>query len=363
MLGSARWCLLLCLRQALAWQPWCTQTWQNCSSVRKCCDLSAACYEMDGTWATCMKTPCETGIHGKDPDPIRNRTNWTCRELLPEYGDQCRPGFVEDLTNGVKGCVRPTEPPLMTFYMYRATDWKKVPLSEGINAANAPGLMYYLHNEVAGHCPRKFGITRVIRYKVTTRATKELYADAQKNFGLFLQFDAAQCTNPRCKLMIDKYGYIPGCTENPHSIANYGPLGKWYSLPGQCPFSRFWEKNQTCREEEPGGFCKYPPTGERDCTFSIDWQGEITMDELTGIWNYDWWCKQPEHNEYDKLTDKGTWTNFWDGIHDPGKDAWRLARFKNIFAGKYPQWPSDLGEPVCDGTWFEGDKPPKIQAG
>ena len=27
-------------------------------------------------------------------------------------------------------------------------------------------LRWYLHSEVVGHCPRKFGIVRILRYKV-----------------------------------------------------------------------------------------------------------------------------------------------------------------------------------------------------
>ena len=32
-----------------------------------------------------------------------------------------------------------------------------------VNMANLAGVLWYLHSEVVGHCPRKFGITRVLR--------------------------------------------------------------------------------------------------------------------------------------------------------------------------------------------------------
>mmetsp|Transcript_132333 Transcript_132333/g.295948 ORF Transcript_132333/g.295948 Transcript_132333/m.295948 type:complete len:497 (+) Transcript_132333:108-1598(+) len=277
----------------------------------------------------------------------------------------CRPGFV----SGDDGCVRPSEPPLMTFYAYRSVDDTNIPLNEGLNMASIGGAMFYLHNEVIGHCPRKFGVTRILRYLITMKATPELYQDVtnptwggkprggKRDFGLFLQFDSAKCTNPSCSEMFRNYGYIPGCTENPQSTATYAGA-KWYSFPGQCPFQDFRSKGDFCRRQEPGGFCTHPD-GTRTCTYSLQYEGEVSLEELTGISDYNHWCRARGHSEFDLNADRG-WgpgAGFWDGKHDAAKCASRIAALQALFASKYPDRPVDLGEPVCDGTWFEGHPP------
>merc|ERR1719333_962162 len=54
--------------------------------------------------------------------------------------------------------------PVYTFYMYRVTGAKDWPI-ENVNAASLGGVLWYLHNEVIVERPRKFGITRIRRFK------------------------------------------------------------------------------------------------------------------------------------------------------------------------------------------------------
>eukprot|EP00437_Effrenium_voratum_P071196 CAMPEP_0181508576 /NCGR_PEP_ID=MMETSP1110-20121109/59821_1 /TAXON_ID=174948 /ORGANISM="Symbiodinium sp., Strain CCMP421" /LENGTH=210 /DNA_ID=CAMNT_0023637949 /DNA_START=112 /DNA_END=740 /DNA_ORIENTATION=- len=64
----------------------------------------------------------------------------------------------------------PSSSPLFTFYMYRAvSDEVYPPLNT--NVASLPGVLWYLHHEVVIQAPRKFQISRILRYKVQMRAT------------------------------------------------------------------------------------------------------------------------------------------------------------------------------------------------
>lgn len=109
---------------------------------------------------------------------------------------------------------------------------------------------------------RKFNISRLTRFKVTYRATKELYGQS-KNFDHFVAFDKAKCTvplgtlklthvlaefelRPGCSMIHwDPLGYVLGCTllgrgfleclaerkNDPGRVALPGEAA-WYSLPG-----------------------------------------------------------------------------------------------------------------------------------
>merc|ERR1719210_1076031 len=83
----------------------------------------------------------------------------------------------------------------MTFYMYRAQSDRDYPF-ENVNAADLPGVMWYLHNEVVGATPRKYNVTRILRYKVTTMPTRELYRRTHTQFAAFVAFDDGKCTTP-----------------------------------------------------------------------------------------------------------------------------------------------------------------------
>ncbi|CAJ1363880.1 unnamed protein product [Effrenium voratum] len=190
-----------------------------------------------------------------------------------------------------------------------------------VNAANLAGVMWYLHNEVVERTPRKFGITKIIRFKavVQTRATQPLWEKGM-NFGVRFAFDSGQATGPfECgrdkygpKLCQgpfnrsfdvgmhngsvvgafewDTYGYFVGCNKLGHfpfpTYKIYYPGAVWWSLPGPCPSKNYTDWTDWCKEREPGGYCDETPTGQGNCTWTYEDAGEITIDELTGIRNY-----------------------------------------------------------------------------
>mmetsp|Transcript_62060 Transcript_62060/g.171999 ORF Transcript_62060/g.171999 Transcript_62060/m.171999 type:complete len:419 (-) Transcript_62060:133-1389(-) len=241
-----------------------------------------------------------------------------------------------------------TPGPLMTFYMYRAQNDQNYPLN-GVNMANLEGDIWYLHNEVVFACPRKFNISRITRYRVTMRATKELFGQG-RNFDGFAAFDKAKCTVPGCsKLHWEPFGYVVGCQKGDTTRVALPGSPAWYSLPGTCPSKFYFQKAETCIKAEPGGECgKDEVTGTKDCTYHMEEAGELRLDDLSGIKKYNENCAVTGQREYDEATDKGTGTSFWDGKLDVAKGAERKKRFLELFAQKYPQWPANYDEPECD---------------
>lgn len=236
--------------------------------------------------------------------------------------------------------------PLMTFYMYRVDNDQKYVLN-GVNMANLDGDMWYLHNEVVASCPRKFGITRMTRFKVTMRATKEL-AGQGKNFDSFVAFDKAKCTVPGCaQLHWDPLGYVVGCQPNDKGRVAVPGQPAWYSLPGTCPSKFYYQKSAQCVAAEPGGRCA-DVTGSKTCTYSIEEAGEIRLDDISGIQNYNEVCQTQGLLEYDEQTDKGNGTSFWNGKANADKGAARFKHIETMFASRFPQWPAHLDDPPCD---------------
>jgi len=320
----------------------------------------------------------------------------------------CPPPQVLDRSSGVPLCLEPTGPSQMTFYVYRAQGEDDYP-PENVNAADLAGLMWYLHNEVVASVPRKFGITRILRYKITMQNTQELYDAAGKQFGPFFAFDSAKCTAPQCESTWERYGFVVGCQNLDRSIANYvrdykgigvqqaeteimfrklrgisgmpsmptDPTmdglhsGIWYSLPGACPSETFGAKSDECMKTMSGGHCEVVD-GTRQCTYNAEYAGEIRMDDLSGILDEgrgihtyeDWWKTSYEqclnavargeragpcvHNaEYNVQTDEGVGTSFWNGKHDMEQGLRRMDRVRQLFREKYPQLPDSFEEPAC----------------
>lgn len=265
--------------------------------------------------------------------------------------------------------------PLLTFYMYRAVSDESYP-PVNINAANLPGVLWYLHHEVVVQSPRKFNIQKIMRFKVQTRATAPL-AKQGMNFGARLAFDKGQATGPfvcgrketapepefvqgafqnQCLGKLDgyhhpfeweKFGYFVGCNNLgdfpfPEYPVAY-PGAAWYSLPGDCPSRQFYNHDDQCRRNDPGGLCQgVEPNGNGTCTWNYEMAGEITINELTGF--------NGGGREYDPFTDKGVGFSWWDGIDDKAANAERVAAASKLFAAKYPDEPSDedLPAPPCD---------------
>lgn len=221
---------------------------------------------------------------------------------------------------------------LVTFYIYRAQSEAEYP-NENINAADLPGLLYYLQNEVVQGCPRKFGVTRIRRMKVTTR---------RNQFVPFEAFDSAQCTAEDCLIHIREAMYSMGCQSIPDFCGSI--TGLWYSLPGPCPYEPFDQKSPECEAADPGGLCAPDNTDLVDCKFLVENAGSINLNMLVGLTETN--CTAGM--EYDRHKDKGDTTNFWDDAHDEDSCMLRLARIKHAFLMQYPDMPAEIEEtPPC----------------
>eukprot|EP00930_Biecheleria_cincta_P041126 TRINITY_DN2816_c0_g1_i2.p1 TRINITY_DN2816_c0_g1~~TRINITY_DN2816_c0_g1_i2.p1 ORF type:complete len:461 (-),score=63.22 TRINITY_DN2816_c0_g1_i2:290-1480(-) len=283
----------------------------------------------------------------------------------------------------------PSKAPLLTFYVYRAQSDSNYP-PYNTNAASLGGVLWYLHNEIVPYCYTtpsggKFGFrryykTRIIRYKITMRATTPLYRKGM-NFGVRMAFDAGKNTGAYGMTKgFENYGYFVGCnilghgpyptcpsaqgTKEGFCPMRYGEAAAWYSLPGECPSQTFFSKSPACKKQEPGGFCAGTPTGASDCTWNYEKAGEINIDELVGITprfkSHYAFCKQG-CLEYVKFSAQGKkdvgkcGIHFWDHERDAVKNQWRIRKLDEAFKKKYPHLPSDkeMPAPKCD---FDKDK-------
>lgn len=273
--------------------------------------------------------------------------------------------------------------PLLTFYAYRAVSGENYP-QVNVNAGNLAGVMWYLHHEVVIQAPRKFDIQRILRFKVSMRATQPL-ADLGMNFGSRLAFDRGQATGPfscgrnvasaevrpdfcgsqwasgllptQAPFEWSKYGYHVGCNklgEWPFPTSPvYYPGAVWYSFPGSCPSSQFGRKSPGCANTDPGGYCPGKvPDGSRACTWNYELAGSISIDELVGIRDYNSFINSGLRGprEYDPSKDRGMRFNWWDGINDPTRNSRRVEAALSLFRAKFPHSTpaSQLPEPTCD---------------
>jgi len=253
-----------------------------------------------------------------------------------------------NLTEELLGRLRTAKDPVdMKFYMYRAqSDADYLP--ENINAADLPGVLWYLHNEIIVSTPRKYGVTRILRFEVTMQNTQDLYGHTRSQFGPFVAFDMGRCTVPNCQRLWDKYGYVVGCQTlgSAYTSATTGNPGSWYSLPGPCPnMSYNMPKTEQCLTANPGGSC-YEVTGERSCTFHVEHAGEIKLDEFVGIEDYEMF-RSSGKQEYSVVQDQGIGLSFWDGKNDPANCSRRVRHAQDLFHQHYPERPATLAEPPC----------------
>mmetsp|Transcript_64410 Transcript_64410/g.168598 ORF Transcript_64410/g.168598 Transcript_64410/m.168598 type:complete len:442 (+) Transcript_64410:100-1425(+) len=250
-----------------------------------------------------------------------------------------------------------SDAPLYTFYVYRAFA-NQTYEAENINVASLPGVLWYLHNEVVVTSPRKFGIMQIKRYKIQTKAPKPLF-DLGMNFGVRYAFDFGQCTGPwYCGQMFQKYGFFVGCNnlgDFPFpTFEIYYDDAIWYSLPAACPLKSLNDHNQQCKEGWPGGRCSGTPTGTATCTWSLEDAGEIMIDDLEGIDDYDEFVED-KNREYDPFTDQGVGLSFWNGVNNTAANTARVRKAQAMFDEKYPDDPKveQLPPPTCD---FDFDK-------
>lgn len=258
--------------------------------------------------------------------------------------------------------AQPSSAPLLSFFMYRVqNDEGYPPVNQ--NMANLPGALWYLHNEVIWHVPRRFGKTRIQKYKFQTRATQPLW-DTGMNFGVRVAFDRGQCTGPfNCTEWWEKYGYYVGCnyvvdfpTAQWRQRCHY-PLAAWYSIAGPCTSKTSDQTTPQCAVTEPGGQCPVgvTPTGAGDCTYNFEFMGEISLDELSGFRvDYRTFTARGGR-EYVQQLDRGFGTGFWNRISDERACQDRVAHADTLFKNKYPDQPSDaeLPAPPCDCNYLK----------
>jgi hypothetical protein len=252
----------------------------------------------------------------------------------------------------------PSAAPLYTFYVYRAMSDDSFP-PENVNAANAAGVMWYLHNEVVVYTPRKFKITRIVRFKVQYKAPQPLYKKGM-SFGVRYAFDSGKCTGPGdCSSDFDRYGYFVGCNyvhQYPtaqFTDAVYYPNATWYSFPGPCNDKDYKSHTKTCVRSNPGGACSGTPTGQGDCTYTYEPAGEIRVDEMVGIDDYGKFMTEGGR-EYVRCRastilhcDKGVNSHFWNWKKSPRINQWRVDKLLSLFKEKYPDSPQYDNVP-CD---------------
>eukprot|EP00930_Biecheleria_cincta_P074970 TRINITY_DN6216_c0_g1_i2.p1 TRINITY_DN6216_c0_g1~~TRINITY_DN6216_c0_g1_i2.p1 ORF type:complete len:639 (+),score=103.57 TRINITY_DN6216_c0_g1_i2:29-1945(+) len=295
-----------------------------------------------------------------------------------------------------------TEPPVLTFYMYRAqSDENYSP--ENQNMANLAGVLWYLHNEIVFtsrwfhnttaelRSGSKFSVpkTRIERFKVSTRAPKRLY-ERGMDFGVLHEFDSGRCTGPgkpgethpppetQCEDDYDRYGYTVGCeswkpnaaSNHPHAMwnsINHYPGALWYSLPGSCPQQVWKDKTASCKQKHPGGACGNMEellADSSSCTYFYEKVGELSIDELEGL-------KEGGFHEfvdsggveYDRGTDRGTHMSFWDFKNESYFCQKRIDHANSLFASKYPHLPHHQ-DPDCNFDMFKfysapGESPQK----
>jgi len=281
--------------------------------------------------------------------------------------------------------AKPSSAKLQKFYMYRTQGPPPDYPVENVDTTNLDGALWYLHHEVIQTCTgegylsntgkwgdRKFAISRLRRFMVTTKATTPLIAKGM-NFGVFKAFDSGEATGPHISPQVfgagtgrnsmpewEKYGFFVGCEyvgQFPHQqwpSGNDYPNTIWYSLPGECPTYDRKGKTAECNIMLPGGACEQMPTGQGNCTYHVEEAGELDIDEMVGI-KPRWsdraaFCSQC-HTEGGPHGPGGCGLNFWGpNINDKNANAERVAKVAKMFDDKYPDMPksADMAAPPCD---------------
>jgi len=182
------------------------------------------------------------------------------------------------------------------------------------------------------------------------------------NFGVKCSVDSGACTGPAHQSDYDRFGYYMGCDylgEYPHEEFQSGkkyPNAIWYSLPGKCPFKRYFEQTPQCERDFPGGKCPdgiTTPTGTGDCVYTYEEAGDIDINEMVGIspkWNdRQDFCRKC-HSEGGPNQGGGCGLHFWDDIWNERKNKERVQRAADMFKQKYPDMPgdADILTPKCD---------------
>ena len=111
-------------------------------------------------------------------------------------------------------------------------------------------------------------------------------------YGQYVTFVEGQCQNsPYCDYFHGDnsrpaLGPYVGWQDNSDDPRNPTDRAYWYSLPGECPQSKWADKTEGCINDQPSGLCEegVMPNGET-CTWSYTMLGQINLDDLVGITN------------------------------------------------------------------------------
>merc|ERR1712194_671864 len=95
-----------------------------------------------------------------------------------------------------------------TFYMYRAQSEAEYPM-ENVNTGDLPGVLWYLHNEIVTMCPRKYGVIRIKRLRITVQ--NDLALTSPWFYSPYVAFDRGKCTVPGCTSIWKQKGFAVGC--------------------------------------------------------------------------------------------------------------------------------------------------------
>mmetsp|Transcript_59663 Transcript_59663/g.106050 ORF Transcript_59663/g.106050 Transcript_59663/m.106050 type:complete len:480 (-) Transcript_59663:68-1507(-) len=257
---------------------------------------------------------------------------------------ECPPGQIDD---GYGGCKRPEVAPLMTFYMYKAVGPSGLQARRSTGMSSLTGLLWYLHNEIITHCPRKYGIDRIQRFLVKAKAPAKLYSTGY-NFDSYVVFEHGKCQDKNCAAEHwDKYGYNIGCrdVDVDEQTASY-PKPVWYSVPGSCPSKDDSSRTADCKAAQPGGQCDFP-NGTETCTFSLQDAGQIFLDEISAIPDYNVFCANGNY-EYDIVSDSGIGNSFWNSRLSRSACTKRISQVHHLFEKAYPNMPRSIGGSPCD---------------
>ena len=275
----------------------------------------------------------------------------------PSPIDGCGSRSGNDYATTPLPAITSMKPRMLTFTMYRAQCSKEVSCRAGdasphtltgnIDMANLEGVLSYIHNELLGYvgCNRYTGevnrpmdISRITRWNVTMMNTEDV---APHQFAAFDAFDIGRnrglpAVNVGCRH--PWYNH-----DRPYRKAIY------YSLPGRCSTMEWGSKTEACKTAERGGQCPpgQKPSGVVGCTWQAEPIGTLDIDELSGILDRRQFCLDGGQ-DWRKQTDSGTaGMCFWDGLHDPKRNAERASRLNQMFMRKYPKIPGDVPSPEC----------------
>jgi len=302
--------------------------------------------------------------HGGHVRKTKRIYRWTSAIPTPDPNHTTEDG--NQATRSSNGCGKTCQNKEHTFYLYRAQNNDEYTF-ENVNAASLPGVLWYIHHEVVITCPRKFGITRIRRLKVTVKNTCDLYKAKKTQFGPYVPFDSGKCTTDGCEKIWDDYGPVVGCQHIPFNTGIFAAYCKkpnngtyehcayaeWFSLPGPCPSKKYPSKTKECKKKVPGGLCKSKPvTGDADCTYFVEEAGDIKLEDLyeKPLGDLNTFCQT--QMEYNNQTDTGA-VGFWDGIYSPLQGQKRIEAVHRAFKKKYPHMEESLEYPKCD--FFETD--------